>query len=511
MQLTKEQLEIIKVKTGYLLVKACPGSGKTTTMAQRTLALPEDDRKLILTFNKTAATDFERKVMQADNTKVQTFHSFCYGEVRRNYKKYGYASNPSVETDLSYFDLICQANGWKRPKAWADLKLNEEVAQERYTRYDAEIAELANSQSLEDIGAEWAQAVAELKKTPVTDFDLKKAKEIELEQKFFRYNTYKAMLAIPKFLRENNIITFDYMVKFVAESKYALEVNYDHITVDEFQDVDRFQFDILKNIIDNNDLVSVAVVGDSNQMIYEWRGALQTVFSDFESLGNVTKRALSVNFRSTPEIVKSAENHIPVGMTAFRKSINKPITSIEAKPIDAVVHLYNKQLPRDFSDTIILARYNYLCFQWQVEMSKHKIPTYVLGGINFFKQAHIKMALRAKGEGQKLEGFFKSEEWLRIRIANEKDPEKLENLTQEVKFFWGLTSQEIFAMQENAQNKETGLRISTVHKVKGLEFDKVIISGVDEKFQNDTYVYYVALTRAKDELVIHRLVKKQAA
>lgn len=88
--LTKEQRDIVNFRSGHAIIKAVPGSGKTTTLVMRVLKLLErgvDHNKiLVLMFNKAAQESFSENLIKAGRAKniyslpdVRTFDSFAYG------------------------------------------------------------------------------------------------------------------------------------------------------------------------------------------------------------------------------------------------------------------------------------------------------------------------------------------------------------------------------------------------------------------------------------------------
>ncbi len=79
MQLSSEQKEFIKTAlAGYnILVDACIGSGKTTSIQQLCNALSFDKHILYLTYNKLLKIDAKSKILNA-NVKVTNYHGFAY-------------------------------------------------------------------------------------------------------------------------------------------------------------------------------------------------------------------------------------------------------------------------------------------------------------------------------------------------------------------------------------------------------------------------------------------------
>lgn len=81
---------------------------------------------------------------------------------------------------------------------------------------------------------------------------------------------------------------------------------YQHVLVDEFQDLNPIQFNVLKLLIQENKQVSI--VGDDDQSIYGFRGGTSTLFNEFRKLfPNHTEKQLERNYRSTQMIVQASQ------------------------------------------------------------------------------------------------------------------------------------------------------------------------------------------------------------
>ena len=82
-----------------------------------------------------------------------------------------------------------------------------------------------------------------------------------------------------------------------------------HILVDEFQDTNLLQFKLLKLL--NNNSGSLYAVGDDDQSIYGWRGALSKNIKSFtDQFSDVQVFKLEQNYRSTNKILEVANSLI---------------------------------------------------------------------------------------------------------------------------------------------------------------------------------------------------------
>lgn len=117
------------------------------------------------------------------------------------------------------------------------------------------------------------------------------------------------MAEYDKYLRENGLYDFDDMIgeavrvlKTDAGFKATLSERYQFIMLDEFQDTNPAQFAIIKELTDYEKPLIMAV-GDDDQAIYEFQGALATNLTDFQAHYQAHVIVLVENYRSTQEIL----------------------------------------------------------------------------------------------------------------------------------------------------------------------------------------------------------------
>ena len=119
----------------------------------------------------------------------------------------------------------------------------------------------------------------------------------------------KVMGEYDKYLRENGLYDFDDMIQEAVRVlktdtgfKLTLQERYQFIMLDEFQDTNPSQFAIIKQLTDYEKPMIMAV-GDDDQAIYEFQGALATNLTDFQEHYMANVIPLVENYRSTQEIL----------------------------------------------------------------------------------------------------------------------------------------------------------------------------------------------------------------
>lgn len=117
------------------------------------------------------------------------------------------------------------------------------------------------------------------------------------------------MAKYDEYLKENGLYDFDDMIEEAVKIlkkdsgfRLTMQERYQFIMLDEFQDTNPSQFAIIKQLTDYEKPMIMAV-GDDDQAIYEFQGALSTNLTDFQSHYSANVIPLVENYRSTQEIL----------------------------------------------------------------------------------------------------------------------------------------------------------------------------------------------------------------
>lgn len=252
-KLTWEQKTIVNHNTGHALVKAVPGSGKTTTLVKRIERLIKsgtDPRSiLILMYNKSAQISFADKlkiVLKSKNIpEVRTFHSLALKIVTYAERRQIIEKKKLITSDNPYYETLVK-EAYRRGFEYEDNYIAPNAIED---------FELFISRCRAD-----AVTSADVATDP-TFSNIKR----ELILSFIHYS---------ELLEKNNLRTFDdYLIESasVLRNYPSIGTHFRHIIVDEYQDVNLVQHSIIRYLSKPD--TSVMAVGDVNQCIYEWRGA----------------------------------------------------------------------------------------------------------------------------------------------------------------------------------------------------------------------------------------------
>ncbi|MEO1958863.1 MAG: ATP-dependent helicase, partial [Nautiliaceae bacterium] len=161
-------------------------------------------------------------------------------------------------------------------------------------------------------------------------------------------NIYKQMAFIyekyQNYLLDNNLVDFDDLILLTFEildknKDLATEISnkYKYIMVDEYQDTNNIQLLLLKKLCLTHN--NICVVGDDDQSIYGFRGANHNNILEFEKEFNAKVITLEINYRSTNQILKAANNLIQFNKKRYNKKLISAIG--DGKEVE-VIENYNE-------------------------------------------------------------------------------------------------------------------------------------------------------------------------
>ena len=171
------------------------------------------------------------------------------------------------------------------------------------------------------------------------DFDRLSLGISNVRTKLFLDIAHACFLEYKKFLVENHAVDFEDMINEsarvlneVKDMKQKLDFKY--LVVDEYQDISRQRFDLVKTFSEVTD-AKIMAVGDDWQSIYAFSGSDITLFTHFEETLGYAKLMKIVNtYRNSQEIIDIAGGFIQKNTSQITKSLVSP------KHIDEPVIIY---------------------------------------------------------------------------------------------------------------------------------------------------------------------------
>lgn len=294
----KAQKQAVEHNKGPMMVLAGPGAGKTLVITYRTKTLiekygVEPGKILVITFTKAAAEEMKvrfQNIMDGKYVPVRfgTFHAVFFSILKHAY--HYTASNIIRESEKKRILLEIVEN----------MELDIEDLNEFIQDMENEISLVKGEMfSLEHY------------------FPMNCAKDI-FQKVYTRYN---------QALQRRKLIDFDdmlvYCYELLTQRPDILKMwqqQFQYILIDEFQDINKVQYDIIRLLARPNN--NLFIVGDDDQSIYRFRGAKPEIMLQFEEVYPSAKKVLlDVNYRSTACIVETASMVIAHNKTRFPKNI----------------------------------------------------------------------------------------------------------------------------------------------------------------------------------------------
>ena len=298
MSFNHSQEEAIRHFKGPALVLAGPGSGKTTVITHRTKQLIESyhvepEHILVITFTRAAALEMKERfmnLMDGKRTAVTfgTFHSVFFRIL-----KYAYhyrAENIAREEERQNFIREIIQN----------LHLEIEDENEFVNDILSEISVIKNDRiALEHYYPK--NCSEQIFKAIYEQYEWRMQKENRIDFDDMLLLTYELLAARLDILK-------------LWQEKYSF------ILIDEFQDINKVQYDIIRMLAAPRN--NLFIVGDDDQSIYRLRGARPEIMLGFEKdYPDARRILLNINYRCSKSIVSAAGQLIMNNKTRFQKQI----------------------------------------------------------------------------------------------------------------------------------------------------------------------------------------------
>lgn len=350
-----------------LVIKAGPGSGKTNVLTLKMAKLLKEKIKFprkvaCITFSNEATKEIKERVHQLveydeNNSFIGTIHSFCLSQILKPYVKlFEYQINKD-------FKIISKED----KKKWID--------------------EIKDSLAISP------------DKLSITEVDRERTYMIEGDSQV-TIEFYDIALQVAKAyeekLLENNMVDFISMVKIATKMiqnepylRKCLEAKFPYILIDEYQDLGKPLHEMVLTLIKETN-IKIVVVGDPNQTIYGFNGAIPTYLLELENIDKFESVELKNNYRSHQKILDISSNtiNLPAGFFNAKKSLEKApeinFVKLKGDHIAQYQYIADKIIPTclqngiEYSDIAILIRAKNKVKDCQKILEQKGIPHYVM-------------------------------------------------------------------------------------------------------------------------------------
>lgn len=393
---TLEQQNIINHESGHARVTAGAGTGKSTTMVKRIKRLIEGgcppSRVRVLMFNTSASDEFSAKLKTSLETtdfkklpRTTTFHGGGTQLINILLKDTPLITDAKLDaSEYSHKQFIRHVID---PFTQVDKKRPSGPAV--YEDFATYVDFVKTSLSINHVDA-FKKTTFDEKKYGwfVKAYEQYEERRHNLKKRFFSDLIYDPMMVI-----RSNQKAKDRVLKFCG---------YDHVLVDEYQDINEIQQDMV-GLFSSKPSCSVMVVGDADQTIYGFRGArpeyivkefqemyagsvdftLSETFRHGHALSSIAQQVIGNN-ENRVDILSTSSPAAPDTQVSFEvKSFEKPNTSenikrwCEADPSNSINDI--AILLRTFSSSVAI----------ELELLQKKIPYRMSGGRTLFNHPEI--------------------------------------------------------------------------------------------------------------------------
>ncbi len=600
MKLNRGQDEAIKHGNGPCMVLAPPGSGKTLIVTERTRYLIEEsgvrpDQILVITFTRYAAREMKERFERLTAGKnypvtFGTFHSIFYGILKC---AYGIGANNLMsekESSVLLQEVLDQTNIESTPEVEDEEELVRELLRE--------VGMVKNG-------------LCHLK-----DFHSKYLTQDEFAEVFRSYEHQKKELK--KFDFDDMLVQCYALFRKKPEILQGWQKRFQYILIDEFQDINRVQYEVIRMLAAPR--YNLFVVGDDDQSIYGFRGAKPELMlymkQEFPSLRTIS---LTVNYRSTEFITGAAARVILHNDTRFYKRVqsfrgrgqNVHVQEVldEQEEAQYVTEEIQKKLDQGIKpgEIAVLFRAAVQARMISEILSEHRIPFEMRDYVtNFYRHfivkdmmAYLQLAAgkrdrslflticnrplrylarnsmeNRQGNFEDLRKFYCDKDWMLdiidqfdvdVRMMKNMAPyaaiqyirkkigydDFLKEYAEKHQISWKQLMDVMAELEERSKNfksydeweihiakytqeleeqqakarkikgeRENKVQLMTIHSAKGLEFEDVFVIHANEgeiphqkaekkdEIEEERRLFYVALTRAKNNLCISYITQK---
>ena len=582
---------------GPMMLLAGPGSGKTTTMTRRVVHLITECRVnpahiLVVTFTKAAAREMRER-----------FWKLCaLSGVRSNYSLVTFGTFHGI-----FYGILKAAYGLTGKNILSEDKKYELLKEIVYK-------EQVDTEDERELFEGLVQEISEVKNARIP---LEHYYSRNWPDEVFRriYAAYVSACRRARLLDFDDMLLYCYdLLDQRPDILAGWREKFQYILVDEFQDINKLQYDIVKMLAAPRN--NLFIVGDDDQSIYAFRGAKPEIMMHFpKDFPKVHTEILSCNYRSTEEIVEAAGKVISFNQRRFKKKIH----ANKEKGMPPVVKIFEKEKEEEqyvrecirryaqsgtpYEEMAVLYRTNSGAGFLVEKLMEYQIPFQmrdILPNLyeHWISRNMISYMKLAKGDRSRreflqvmnrpnryisraaleeptvsfeaLRWHYEGKEWLLDRIDKlEEDLGKIREMTpygainyirygvgydeylKDYASYRKLKVQDLYEVLEELADQAKGYKtfdewfahireyteslkeqakkqsaekkgvvISTLHSIKGLEFDKVFIMDVNEgsipyhkavsesDIEEERRLFYVGMTRAREELQL-LLVKER--
>lgn len=519
-----------------IAIEAEPGAAKTTTLVQAIKTILPKEKGYMTCFGRKIRDEIELKV-EGTEFKAKTFNQIGWAAMLSYVKKH--LGRPLTDEEVKKLNADETKYKVLAQKAIKGNYLEshgiEPVELPEYAHYPAMI---------------FIHDLVRFTQMTMTDvYDRLKLREMITDYDFmprveplgFADNTDLIIEEIlnwgldnlPQFMKlGKDLILSEICMTFTDQIYYAVQEKIylyprKYLFVDEAQDMSLLEMHLLGRLQHRDGYI--VLVGDSNQSIMRFKGAMSGSFNKMVNFFKAKKYRLSATFRCSRRVVRLANLVSPDLQAFFNRDgsielkvppkVNTDVASLivdtvknstsndiaiiartSAPLITMCLYLIGENIPATILGTDIGEELNHILDRL-TKVKDYSFDT-IINTLNYYRDTQILKLKESLADDRTIQDKRATFDALKLLIERNADAKTLDDLKQRISALFTQT------------DTDKAVKLMTAHKSKGLEFDTVImyndfpvtkVAGENRIISNpydESYVWFVAVTRAKNHLIV---------
>lgn len=458
-------------------ISAVAGSGKTTVLVELLKYVPNDKSALFVAFNNSIVDELKNRAKGKENVEISTIHSYGWRSILCRY---------GSKVKLNANKVFGKIESTLKEKEF------EEISAKKHSYYFYIIPKIIDLMRCNLIN-------------PVREDILEMSMYYDLDIGEMEVNV--ALRVFDKMNKDKSQFDFmDMIYQPIVDSHIRMR-KYDYVFCDESQDFSKAQQEIIRKSLNRKG--RLITVGDKFQGIYGFCGADADSYEKLSELnGKSVSMPLSVCYRCSKAVIREAQKIVPE-------------ISYAPNAEEGVVKLGSMREELEQGDWVLCRNLKPL-IQTYLWLMKNKVKSKVKGkdiGEGIIGMINKTGAKTLRGMWTLLD-LQKEKLFNKLKKRGVRHPSlhpKMELFNQRIEVLECL-SDEVRNVEELKKlisnifaDDIKGIMLSTIHKAKGLENDRVFFicpelipsryATTEWMLEQELHLKYVAITRAKKELI----------
>lgn len=552
MTFTPEQetiFDFVRRGVGHGIIDAVAGAGKTTTIMECARFTDDASRVLFCAFNNSIAREIGKRFRERDmpGVTVKTIHALGYqilrdnGDPRRNLQlresKYRtiFRSEDTQKQLRPYVRQLLELHGLS-PSQKESRKVF--ARKNLLFRLERRMLEINHKHRSVLAGPKLSAFKALILHYGIFTHPEENSRLFDREIELYHAMSRILLQVGTEMAARRQIIDFTDMIYLPFVWKLTAAVKYDWIFIDECQDLSKAQFAVAAKY--GKPGSRILAVGDPRQSIYGFTGADVESFARVKRMTRATQLPLTTCFRC------------PARVIALAKAIRADIVGAKSDPgrvnVIDVEAVTERAVPSDliisrFRAPILLLIFEFIDRNVKVRVAEDEAQEFINELKLLFKPAERQASIkrRYKTFAALRQTVFARNVWVirqsatKIAKADERErflQAETEYLEKRLAFLhkkyerWQTKCRTVEAVLERIMHfvsaQKNAVKLSTIHRAKGLEERRVFILAYDElpvvrqgqrdwQKTQELNLKYVAITRASEELFLVESEDTEAA